>query len=99
MCGKVKKHCITLNWNDVCPLFFMILKVLHSKCSEPLAQQAKCDRVITCGIGDESGATLAVGAFGISWSVGARNCLEGSPGKQPPTSSMYRIFWHCPSLE
>ena len=32
----------------------MILKVLHTKCSEPLAQQAKCDRVITCGIGIKS---------------------------------------------
>ena len=55
-----------LSWNEMLATFFIVLKitkVLHTRCSEPLAEQAKCDHVITCGIGIESGATLALWYF------------------------------------
>ena len=80
-----------------------IKKVLHTRCSEPLAQlQAKCDHVIRCGIGVESGAaaTLAVGAFGISrHGRGSQELLGRVPRQTQPTHLLYRICPHCPSLE
>ena len=81
-----------MEWHLLAPPFYGHEKSHHKKytrCSEPLAQQAKCDHVIRCGIGVESGGTLSVLlAFLGAWEPGTARKAPRANGHPPPVPDL-----------